>query len=546
MVTSALPHSLRTATTATIVACMLALAGCGGGGEGAPPTSPTPPPLSALLKVDPCVASGKGRDYQVGDQAGQLAELDQVPWDSLAPGDTVRIFHRATPYLGKFMIAASGTASAPVRICGVKNQAGLRPIIDGQNAVTRRGLDYGDSSFTDYLHQTRSVIVIKQPPSQGWKGFPTYIQIDGLEVRGATPSNQFTDADGVIRRYAAFGACIWIERGHNITIADNVIHDCTNGIYSKSTDDSVDDLSAPDFSVSKDVRLAGNYVYGNGVVGDDHMHNTYMASRNIIYEFNRYGPQRAGALGNAIKDRSVGTVIRYNFLEGGARAMDLVEAEDFPTTALADPAYRKTFVYGNRIVKNGDDGSFIHYGGDHSGSTPTDNWGEPFFRRGTLYFYHNTVLLNGINYTKLFQISTTLETAEVWNNVIVYAPSAIYPNLRTTQEVNTDYWTSGGNVNLGRNWISQNWTDTDPWHPVPGQLLGQSNLITGASPPISMSTLALIGGINPAVDAATVAPSSDVAAATASHPVLYQLDTQFQPQARAITGAAMDLGAIER
>lgn len=444
------------------------------------------------------------------------------------------------------MISASGTASAPVRICGVKNSAGLRPIIDGQNAITRRGLDYGDSTSTTYLHQTRSIIVIKQLPSQGWKAFPTYIQVDGLEVRGATPTNQFTDADGVIRNYVAFGACVWIERGHNITIADNVIHDCTNGIYSKSTDDSVGDVAVPDFSVSKDVRVAGNYVYGNGVVGDDHMHNTYMASKYITYEFNRYGPQRDGAFGNAIKDRSVGTVVRYNYLEGGARAMDLVEAEDFPTTAQADPAYRKTFVYGNKIVKNGSTGSFIHYGGDHNGSTPTSGWGEPLFRRGTLYFYNNTVVLNGTDYTKLFQLSTTLETAEVWNNVIVYAPSALYPNLRATQEVNPLYWTSGGIVKLGKNWINQNWTDTDPWHPVPGQLLGQSNLITGTNAPIDMTTLALIAGTNPAVDAATSAPSSDVATATAAYPVLYQLDTQFKPQARTITGAAIDLGAMER
>src|SRR3981081_2693753 len=54
------------------------------GGRILPP--PPPPPIA----ITSCVA-GKGKDYQVGDGAGQLASLDLVPWESLAPGDTVRI-----------------------------------------------------------------------------------------------------------------------------------------------------------------------------------------------------------------------------------------------------------------------------------------------------------------------------------------------------------------------------------------------------------------------------------------------------------------------
>ena len=39
-----------------------------------------------------------------------------------------------------------------------------------------------------------------------------------------------------------------------------------------------------------------------------------------------YGPLRSGALGNAVKDRSAGLVVRYNRIEGGARSVDMVEA----------------------------------------------------------------------------------------------------------------------------------------------------------------------------------------------------------------------------
>ena len=548
----------------TVAGCLAGLTACGGGGSdtgsaklasnsgaGAEASNADDPADMAAIAALPsalpmpttatCAPSGVAgaRDYQVGPGVGQLSTLEQVPWATLAAGDTVRIFYRSTPYRGKFLIAGSGTASAPVRVCGVKSSTGQRPIIDGQNALTRLGLDYGDSASTGYVHQARSVIVVKRLGSLAWEAYPSHIQIDGLEVRGAVPGNTFTDAQGVVRPYVAFGACIWIDRGHHITLADNVIHDCNQGVYSKSTEDG-------DFAVSQDIRLVGNHIYGNGIVGDVHMHNTYMASAGIIYEFNHYGPLRAGALGNAIKDRSVGTVVRYNRIEEGAHAIDLVEAEDFPTFALAHAAYRATLVYGNQIIKDGGTGSTIHYGGDHFGWEPGMNWGEPNFRRGTLYFYNNTVRLTGTSSTaQLFQLSTTLERAEVWNNVFIFDAGITYRAMRANQDVNTAYWVGGGIVNLGKNWVSAGWADSDPWHPVTGELLGQANVLSGASAPIDLTTLLPLAG-GAAVNAGQTVFDSSVAAVLAAFPVAYQLDAQFQPAARAVTGSVVDLGAIER
>jgi hypothetical protein len=499
------------------------------------------PSALPMLTAADCVPSGVAgaRDYQVGPGAGQLSTLEQVPWDRLAAGDTVRIHHRSTPYLGKFLIAASGTAAAPVRVCGVKSSTGQRPVIDGKNALTRSGLDYGDSASTEYVHQTRSVIVLKRLGSDPWEAYPRHIQIDGLEVRGAVPGNTFTDAQGTVRTYEEFGACIWIDRGHHITLADNVIHDCSQGVYSKSTDDG-------DFAVSQHIRLAGNHIHGNGIAGSDRLHNTYMASAGTIYEFNRYGPLRAGAMGNAIKDRSVGTVVRYNRIEGGARALDLVEAEDFPQFALTRPAYRATVVYGNQIIKSGDTGSTIHYGGDHFGSEPGGTWGEPYFRRGTLYFYNNTVrLTGGSGAARLFQLSTTLERAEVWNNVFIFDAGIKHRAMRANQDVNPKHWTGGGIVNLGKNWVSAGWADSDPWHKVTGQLLGRAQVLSGSSAPVDPSSLRPLPG-GAAIDAGQTVFSPSVTAILAAFPVKYQLDGQFRPTARSVTGAGVDLGALER
>jgi hypothetical protein len=239
-----------------------------------------------------------------------------------------------------------------------------------------------------------------------------------------------------------------------------------------------------------------------------------------------------------LKDRSVGTVVRYNRIEEGAHSIDLVEAEDYFDTALANQAYRTSYVYGNQIVKSGDTGSFFHYGGDHYGSTPGGNYGEPYFRKGTLYFFHNTVHVSG-KYTVLFNLSTTEEKAEVWNNVFYFSPWARWPSMRQNTDIGSN-WTAGGILNLGKNWINSNWVDSDPDHPVPGQLNGKRNLIEGEVPPIDLTTLVPLAGSS-VVDAAQPPPPG-----LTGHEVTYQLDADFMPQRRTVAGSAPDLGAIER
>jgi hypothetical protein len=463
--------------------------------------------------------------------------LEQVPWESLAAGDTVRIFYRTAPYAGKFLIAAQGTAAAPVRICGVRGPNGERPIIDGNGAVTRRALaaDYGNTTYTSDIHQGRSVIVIKQLASKAdyWTAFPKYIQIDGLNIKRGHPNYKFTDAAGATKSYDSFGACIWVDRGQNVQILDNEISDCQMAVFSKSADSG-------DFTLTKNLRIAGNYMWGHGIVGDTHQHTTYTQSVGTIIEFNHYGPLRAGAEGNGPKDRSVGTVVRYNRIEEGAHAIDLVEAEDFPDYALKDPAYRTTYVYGNQIKKNGSNGSFIHYGGDHFGGVPGGNWGEALFRKGTLYFFNNTVHITGTS-AELFQIDTTEEKAEVFNNIFVFDASVPVGlrSMRAAREVGAS-WTPGGILNLGRNWISSGWADSDIYHPVKGQLNGAANMIVGTAAPIDLTTMAPLTG-SAVVDVAQAAPG-----AAAAVVVNQQLGAGYVPAARTVKGSGMDLGAVEK
>jgi hypothetical protein len=273
-------------------------------------------------------------------------------------------------------------------------------------------------------------------------------------------------------------------------------------------------------------------MYNNGVAGSYTIHTSYIQSVGVIYEFNHYGLNRAGSIGNAIKDRSVGTVIRFNRIDDGAHAIDLVEAQDYENVAMPDPRYHATFVYGNQILHNGDNGTAIHYGGDHPGS-------EASYRKGTLYFFNNTVSMTGTGASYMFQLSTTDEHAEVWNNIFLYSDTNQFDCMRASQDVASGY-TTGGILNLGRNWINDGWMDADPYHPTPGQLNGSNNMITGNTSPLDNNLVPLANSA--VLDNAQSGPS-----AASSYVVNYQLTpVTFIAAPRIVVGAGMDLGAIEK
>ncbi|WP_338415361.1 right-handed parallel beta-helix repeat-containing protein [uncultured Sphaerotilus sp.] len=538
---------------AGLLVCGVALSGCGGGGEGGgggdgsaegdggsgPSTASMVEPMTAafaqpderpLLPWPACVPSGAGTDYAVGP--GQpLASLDQVPWERLAPGDTVRIHYSATPYRGKFLLAAHGTATRPVRVCGVRGPNGERPVIDGQGATTSPGLLAAFAGSVSDILQRRALVMVTKLASDAWTDRPTYLQIDGLKFTRAHPAYQFRDAAGAVKTYDAFGACIWVDRGDHVTIADNELTDCAMGVFSRSADDGSG-------AVTENLRLVGNVIHGNGVVGSESEHSTYTQGLGVVIEHNVYGPLRAGARGNAIKDRSAGLVVRYNRIEEGAHAIDLVEAEDFPLLVLPRADYRTTLVYGNQIRKDGDSGSVIHYGGDHAGSTPGALWGEPIFRKGVLQFFHNTVIVTGKS-AEVFQLSTTEERAEVWNNAIVFASTVSEKSLRAGQSVGP-LWVTGGVVHLGKNWLSIGWQDIDQWHTLTGQLL------LAAAPLVGLRSPLVEGNWVPQPGSALVDAAGPAPAGVAAVPILWQLDAVGRSQARVTKGAAPDLGAVEQ
>lgn len=475
-------------------------------------------PIKNKLGLTPCEPSYLGTDYQVGPASNQLAHLDLVPWENLMPGDTVRIFYSATPYRSKLVLGRKGTESAPIRVCGVKGPNGERPIIDGDGATTKLNLPIGALA-----KQQKGLILLVPFINSGAQTYPEHIQIDGLKLRNANPDTKFVAAiptsPGALTSYSTFGACVYIGQGKNITIADNEITNCTQAIFSASIEGS-------DATISSNIRVAGNILTNNGIVGSSSVHTSYTQSIGVTYEYNYFGPLKTGALGHSIVDRSAGTVIRYNRFDGGVKTMELVDPEEFGATAIAQSSFRQTFVYGNQINKILA-GPVLEYGGNHEG-------GESYYRKGTLYFFHNTVITN--EPVGLFILSTLDETAEIWNNVFYNKNNQIL--LRSPSNIYSDTDT-GGTLRLGVNWMNLGYTDAI--RPLGRSPIFSGTIYTGTISPVDYNTFAPLAG-------STVINTSGASLPAAGHhSIIYQLryDGSITINDRITNGSNLDLGAIE-
>jgi phage baseplate assembly protein gpV len=373
-----------------------------------------------------------------------LDTIAEVPWATLQPGDTVLIYWRAAAYKEKWVICRQGTAAMPITVRGVPTASGDLPVIDGNGAVTPLNLNFPS--------ETRGVIKIGSANVPA-DTMPKYITIENLEIRSAHPDYQFTDDGGNTQTYSSAASSIYVEKGENITVRNCKMHDSANGFFVASSDDTV----------SRNILVEGNYILGNGISGSAFQHNNYTAAIGITFQYNRFGPLRAGAVGNALKDRSAGTVIRYNWIESGNRQLDLVDGEDSVQIRSA-PEYRKTFVYGNLLIEPDGAGNsqITHYGGDSG--TIAD------YRKGTLYFYNNTVVSTRAGNTTLFRLSSNEEACDARNNI--FYNTAAGTSLAMIDDT--------GILSISHNWIKPGWRTS---HGTPtGTVNNDGTSVQGSSP----------------------------------------------------------------
>jgi len=362
------------------------------------------------------LGSAFAAEYQVGPEKDYTA-ISDVPWESLNPGDTVLIHWRAAPYHEKWVICRRGTEDKPITVRGVPGPDGELPVIDGRDAVTRRKLNY--------WNEERSIIKIggaNTPPDT----MPAYIVVENLDIRSARTPYSFTGDFGVVKDYASNASSILIEKGEHITVNNCILRDSGNGLFISS-------------GASESV-VERCWIYDNGIEGSIYHHNSYTSAVGLTFQYNHYGPLREGCKGNNLKDRSAGLVVRYNWIEGGNRQLDLVDS-----SRMGDnPRYRKTFVYGNILVEPEGAGNsqIVHYGGDSRNSDG--------YRKGVLYFYNNTVVSTRSGNTTLVRLSTEDESMDCRNNIIYVTASGDRLAILG----------SSGAAELRNNWFKPGWVNS--------------------------------------------------------------------------------------
>ncbi len=463
--------------------------------------------------------------YKVGP--GQVyTELGQAPWISLSAGDTVLIHWRETPYASKIFLRAQGTKESPVVIRGVPNGNGALPVISGENATTHaQFFGYFDSLWTEHL----GLFLIARGPQDDYYTYqPKNIVFEYLELTGVKKENSFTDQYGRVRHYNPFASAIHALLVEGLTVRHCRIHDNGQGIFTNSSDVG---------NMSTDLLVEYNEIWGNGNADEDgREHNIYAQSLGTVIQYNRLGRLRPGSVGSTLKDRSSGTVIRYNWIEASGRALDLVEAEDGWEITTAREDYHDVYVYGNIFTnyttKDPYGVNLIHYGFDNS---------PDIAKEGTLYFYNNTVYIeadqNVYWYMRLFDLGSNKDTVALYNNIInLVAPEG----AQTPSELHLmrDY----GIANIyEKNWIQQGYmAGADGFA---GELNIISEPMTGTAPGFNDPATEDFGLKNdsPCINASAPLPASILE----NHP----LNMEYVPHAgvreRQTVGPALELGAFE-
>lgn len=387
----------------------------------------------------------RAETYDVGPGHAFEAITD-VPLETLGPGDIVRVHWRSEPYRERFGIDSAGTLDAPIVIRGVADEDGRRPVLDAENAIE------------GHAAHVRGVIHIV--------GDAAYVVVENFEIRNANATSGLEDNS----------AGIFAPGGRNLTFRNLDLHHNGNGFFS--------------WHESSDVLVEGCHIHENGNVDSQYEHNVYTESDGITFQHNILSPLRAGALGNNLKDRSRHAVIRYNWIEGGNRCLDLVEAED--GTWSYDEA--SDYVYGNVMIKLDEtsQSQMIHYGGDN-GSAPD---------RQRLHLFHNTMYSDRPGNTTLLFVN-----AAAW----VGAHNNVFHGTGEALELIDPDDSAAAVIELGANWITEGWLLGSP----DAAVTGQDGLLEGADPGL----LGIPTQFAPIEGSAVIDAGLDLPEALADHPV---------------------------
>ena len=395
--------------------------------------------------VDPALT---GTTYDVGPLQ-VYRTLAAVPQPTLAPGSTIRVHNEdttgnsPTTYHEYVEIRSQGTASQPIRMCGVPDSLGNLPILDEANATGRSDTSIYAAGYGGITMHTPGQFAL-YPNFNG----PEYIVIEGLKIQNTAFGNSYTAPAGGTTQWIKGAACIRYAEVQNAVTVGNEFFNCGNGTFV--------DFNANNAWGGADLYMLweGNYIHGNGNPGSYTEHQLYIQGWGQVAQFNRIDGFKAGAAGSNWKSRGLWDIFRYNYLgDGAAREMDLVDVQDatpymsfegylsggansfrslYPADAYtaddlaaAQEVWHSHFVYGN-IYLNSTSVVPIHFSMDHDDGQ-ADRLGELYWYNNTFHELNCPSCSTGGQYWTLFDTTagggtyypqTEFQNVQIYNNVI--------------------------------------------------------------------------------------------------------------------------------
>ncbi len=509
--------------------------------------------LGCLLLPHVAVVSSRAAIYNVGPDAGQIPQLAGVPWAALQPGDVVNINAKPGGYHEIIQISAAGTAAQPITIRGIADPVtGELPVIDGDGAVMDPHVDFRNPVF-----ENLGVILVTPRKATYVYGqtFPAWINLETLAIRNALyradGSITFTDQHGATRLYDGFACGIYVEFAQHLTIRGCEISNNGNGIFANSKNGAA--------QATSHLLIEKNYIHSNGqpiipgISNGYAHHNIYVEAVGAVYQYNRFGPLRPSCFGCMIKDRSSGTVIRYNEVAStdASAIFAIMDPQGGSGYIETMPDYRDAFVYGNIItLQNSTTHSGINvvWFGAYNGAQF-----YPALHRGTLHFFHNTVVNHQTGVAAFSLTDPTysgtnaiFEKVDARNNVF-FTDSAINANI--WQAFHLIVTAASPVIDLGMNWASPGTLKFWTGHPSGAIVNGWENLIVGDALGRNLPGFVSLNGLDyhltssaDSIDAA--GPLAAVALAQ-GHDVTEEYAAPQGSAPRAVLGVRADLGAFE-
>lgn len=292
--------------------------------------SPPPPPSPSPDRI---ITVGPG---------GKYPTPGAVPLGEIVPGTVVQIAYRPEPYRDKFVIASRGTSDKWIAFRGQQTTGGARPVIDGTNATTNAQFRQDYRPLEDL-----GLIAINRLGSQPTDFTPGFIDISGLEIRGATADRtdpSYTAYDGSKRSYLPDACGLYLVKFESVRIRNCLIADNANGLFASGNQRNTD------------LEVRDNEFVGNGRVGSDRCHSSYCEVGGTTYLNNVYRRHRAGSGGGHLKDRGAVPLITGNRFEGASRQVDLGTAESSASWMRQRTDYVATTVRNNLFLLGPGDG----------------------------------------------------------------------------------------------------------------------------------------------------------------------------------------------